>query len=193
MSIVKFETFLCFAFILNFTTIASANKNESQLAITSYYSSFSDLALSEGDIQQLAPSIEVEFSFRLHSVFNFTISSIQFLNDTESAVEAVAAERSGFGIGAKIDLPGVFFIGSRPNIKRKGKNYPINSFIFANILRTTTISTLGEESKSMTTKYGLGADIFLFNNVAYLSLIAGLYLNEGNSFSTTGAGLGLTF
>ncbi|MCB0390630.1 MAG: hypothetical protein KDD58_05045 [Bdellovibrionales bacterium] len=191
METIKLTLFLALT-LLHLSTNA---KNTSRIAFSAYQSNYQDLSLSsDGSKQELPPSLDVELSFRLYSIFNFSFVASKFMHDEESSIGSLSAERQAFGLGMKIDFPGIFFVGaSRTFASRNGKNWPVNSFCYGNIQQVSTKNATGEKDQSMVATYGLGFDIFLFNKLAFISALLGGYQLENNTYLQTGFGLGVAF
>lgn len=180
--------------IILFFTLPVRAKNTSTIGMTTYLSHFSDLSLSDGQEEiELPDSLQVELTFRFQAIFNLMLSAGKFLHDEESDIGTLAAKRNSFSLGFKVDLPGVFFVGTENFARRQGKKWPFNSFLYGAITRVSTENISGSTDSSMATHYGLGFDIFLFNQVVYLSFYAGGFQFETNTFLHTAGGIGVTF
>ncbi|MCB0410427.1 MAG: hypothetical protein KDD29_09425, partial [Flavobacteriales bacterium] len=68
-----------------------------------------------------------------------------------------------------------------------------NTSIYAMPVMTTTRGSDGVDSKSLSSIIGFSMDIFLFNELTFLTLQASLYGLEGNTYVLTGAGIGVEF
>ncbi len=170
------------------------NKNKSNIAVTTYYTGHQDLYLSD-DTQstELPASLDIEFTLRIHSIFNAAINVSKYIHDEDSATGSLAAERQAFGFGLKIDLPGIFFARARGSLsRREGKRWPFNSFLYGTLQRVNTTNASSVDNFSMAMRYGFGLDTFLFNDIAYLSFYFGGFQFETNTFLQTGVGIGVT-
>ncbi len=192
VSLTQLGLLLCFA--MPVSKAVAKSKNYSFASITTYHSSFSNISLSSESLKpELPQSLDVELALRFRSIFNLAFVAQRFLHDPESPINSLKAERQAFGLELKIDLPGVFFIGKAGDFsKQNGKNWPFNSFLYGNILRVNTTNESGARDSSFASRYGFGLDVFIFNQIAYISMYVGGFQFEANTFLQSGVGLGVT-
>lgn len=172
-----------------------AKKNISRFALTTYYSNYDDISLNDSATKvKLPPSLDIDLTLRLMSIFNVAFTAKRFIHDERSSVSSLSAERQSFGLGLKVDLPGIFFIGANTKFASlMGKNWPVNTFLYGNVQQVSSQNVNGSTDKAIASNYGFGMDVFLFNEIAYLSLHIGGFQFENNTFFQWSNGLGVTF
>ncbi|MCB9026631.1 MAG: hypothetical protein H6625_09965 [Bdellovibrionaceae bacterium] len=182
-------------FIICLPQVSWAKGNKSKFAVTTYYSTYDDVSLSDTESKvKLPPSLDVELTLRLMSIFNIALTAKRFIHDENSPVSSLSTERQSFGLGLKVDLPGIFFVGGSSKFASlRGKNWPVNSFFYGIVQQVASENASGSTDKAFATSYGLGMDVFLFNEIAYLSLHTGGFQFENNTFFQLSGGLGATF
>ena len=126
---------------------------------------------------------EAELGLRIMGVFSIAAIGQQSSDDS----------LTGYGIGARIDLPGFFFIGGQQtDFLKKSKGYPLNTSIFMQTI-STNLKQDTAVTKTIASRYGVSIDLFPFQTALSLTLETGLYNFAGNSFFLYGFGLGLQF
>jgi hypothetical protein len=145
--------------------------------------STSSTAASQAFVKQIN---QVEIGARAMNIFCLSLIGQQ-------ASESTSQSLKGYGAGIRVDLPGFFLIGSdEADFRRKSKAYPVNSSIFMQSISTQY--TQGTSiTKTIANRYGFSVELFPFQTLMYLSLEAGLYNFQGNSFANYGFGLGMQF
>lgn len=94
------------------------------------------------------------------------------------------------GIGLRVDLPGVFFLGgTTSDFVRKSKRKDWNSYLQVSKLLT---QAEGEPEKFVCDKMGLGLDAFVAGGV-YINAELNLFSYKGNQFFAPAVGLGFEF
>lgn len=94
------------------------------------------------------------------------------------------------GFGIKVDLPGVFFIGSNvADLVRKRKLKNVNTYFHIEKLFVTEKDPPLETTDD---RLGFGLDWFIQKKI-YLNFEANLYSRDGNQFFSPSAGLGIEF
>lgn len=103
---------------------------------------------------------------------------------------AADGSRTLYGLGAKLDFPGFFLMGSDiTELVRKRKLNPVNTYIDAQIVFYDFKDGSGLKSGN---RFGLGIDIFVFSQI-FINASASLTSLQSNLFITPGVGLGLEF
>lgn len=172
--------------LLFFSTPAQSKigRFESHFVLSTQYSVFKDLQLSDGEATDLTSSLDLEASFKVFR--SFYLSAVATKSTDES--------RQGYGLGARIDLPGFFFFGaSRGAFRARAKQYPFNTSAYIQSVLIENAQENGNIRRSIASRYGFTLEIFLFNDITYLQIDGSLFSLEGNSFLTYGAGLGFEF
>lgn len=171
-----------------------------RFALTVYSSRYANTNLSSASAstsssQPPANSLDVELAIRLQTIFALTLLYSKFDRPEAGTTTYLPDELSGIGMGMKIDLPGFFFLfGKKEESAREGKKYPINTFLFGEIMKTnlTDVNT-GAFSTTTTPRYGFGFDTFLFQSYVFLSGRGMLFNVLGVTYFGYSGGLGLRF
>ena len=141
------------------------------------------------------PSLDGEIAIRLLGIFSLTAIYSQFADPEVGNSNHVQQKIWGAGAGMKVDMPGFFFLFSRRNDSgRDGKRYPVNTFLFGEILKMylTDVST-NAPSGATTPRYGFGGDLFLFNPYVYFSFRLSMFNLIGATYFGSSYGLGIRF
>ncbi len=181
------------------TPYVSASSERDIISLTTFstYYANSKVSSSAGSSSsfQLQPSIDMELSLRVRAIFNLTLTWNRFEDPDPSNAAQLQDEVGGFGLGMKIDLPGVFLIGGKnQDLTREGKKTPLNTFLFGEVLKLamTDVST-GAKTTTTAGRGGFGADFFPFEHMAYLSFRFGIMNVLGVSYFNYAWGFGLHF
>lgn len=155
-------------------------------AVTTTYSSYTDIKMSSGsESTTLEPAMDLEIAMRLQSVFQFIVVATQSENSL----------REAYGAGFRIDLPGFFFLFSSPRQVRYSQKWqPITTSLYGQFFKSSNKATAnGIEEDASGADMGFTIDTFLFNPYVYMRLQASVMNQQGNTFSTYTAGLGMEF
>lgn len=170
------------------------------IAITAFSSSYTNLKLgtnpNDTTVDQIAPTIDVELAWRVHSVFSFTFSWCHFGEPDPNNPSVLPDKADGFGLGVKVDLPGFFFIGDSQGGggSQHSKRHPVNTYLFGEVLKffMTDINS-GTKVSTTAARDGFGMDIFPFNQHVYIATRFGLFNLLGVTYFTYAWGLGASF
>lgn len=171
-----------------FTTLAHARYvKPKSFFVTGLITQLNDVGSTASSGQQFVESVnQVEIGVRAMNIFCLSLIGQQASEGSDQTL-------AGYGAGLRVDLPGFFLIGATDSqLRRRAKAYPVNSSIFMQSI-STQYKQGTAETKTIASRYGISVEIFPFQTLMYLSLEAGLYNFEGNSFANSGVGLGLQF
>jgi hypothetical protein len=193
---IALAAFASFLMLLLLPSLARAKAGGPEhITFESYYSTYSFFnGGSSSSTKQLTPSIDAELGIRLQSVFSFLIVGSGFTDPDPNNTNEIQSTQKGFGLGMRVELPGFFFFFSKKqDSSRDGKFYPVNSYMFGEAIRfdSTDVAT-GAKTTFTAPKYGFGADFFLFNPYAYLSVRYSLFSYLGSTYACLGAGVGVS-
>lgn len=139
---------------------------------------------ASSDVLELSPMYEAEIDLRLYKVYHFALVGMQ----------STDKNRSGYGGGLRINLPGYFLLGAKlPDLTRDSKMYPVNTSIYGFAIKTTLTKDDQTVEDSVIAQYGGTVDVFLFSQYVYLTLDVGIHTLKGDSEIIYGAGLGFQF
>ncbi len=158
----------------NFSLLATSSNN-SDLKTTRRATTTSET--------MLANTLDLELGIRLHTIFQFIAVGYRSRNGVTS----------GYGGGFRIDIPGFFWLGGPERIRNVRRFHPINSSLYGLLVQTSIKNESGTVDRAVGSEMGFSLDIFLFNPRAFLTGKAGIINVMGNSYMTTGAGLGIEF
>lgn len=150
-----------------------------RLSFDAQYFTFSDiLNNATNESITLDPMINVNLNFRFYRTYSLILSH------GESSVWSYN------GVGLRIDLPGVFFLGgSTSDFIRKSKRKNWNSYFQVSKLLT---QAEGEPEEFVCDKTGFGLDAFITGGV-YINVELNFFSYKGNQFLAPGVGLGFEF
>lgn len=129
--------------------------------------------------KDLSETLNFNFNLRFYRVFSTTISHYVA---TDSSLSAT-------GLGLRIDLPGVFFVGAYTNeFVRRRKRPRVNTYFQVSkyIVSEENVDTY------IADKIGFGADFFATKKF-YINSELMSYSHQGNQFIALGAGIGYEF
>jgi len=165
-------TFLV-SFLLAFAVAgpAFAKKREFDwLNFSGFYSQYTKAG--GGAFPTPAPSADIDLALRLFSKLSLTgtISNTVEPDPTDSNIAQYRIRTTGGGL--KLDLPGFFFLGGEwKELKKPAKNWPVSTFLMADVLNLTLIDvTNAEETSYLAGRYALGLDIFPFTDLSHFTL-----------------------
>ncbi len=177
------KAFLYFCLLL-FSSAAHAQYDNiyskyQRLSFDVQYLTFSDiLSTSEGDTLALDPIINVNLNFRFYRTYSLILS------------HGEASSWSYNGVGFRVDLPGVFFLGgSSSDFVRKSKRKDWNSYMQ---FSKNITEAIGEPKKFVCDKIGFGLDAMITKGL-YINAEANLFSYKGNQFFAPAIGLGFEF
>lgn len=169
------------------------------LSVTGFSSTYSNLKLGTNSndtaVDETAPTIDLEVALRVHTIFSFTVSWCHFGDPDTTKPSQLQYTADGFGVGAKIDLPGFLFIGDKGGgAAQHGKKHPVNTYIFGEVLKFfMTDAKTGVKVSTTAARDGFGIDIYPFNQHVYLATRFGLFNLLGVTYLTYAWGLGTSF
>ena len=150
------------------------------------YTFFNDVRLRSGNDVLLSNSLDIEAGLRFRRLFrSFVYASL-----------AEDSSREEYGLGIRVDLPGIFLINAKiQDFIRKGMARPINtSFYLIASNATFTRSNGVVVLDGLGTKYGLSISWYpLSKENAYIRGDFGSYTVGGNSHLSYGLALGYAF
>lgn len=176
-----FFTYLAVSFFCSFTyaKFESPYSHYKRLSFDFQYTTFNDLVTnSANEVLTLEPILNINMNFRFYRSFSLILS------------HGASKEWNYSGAGLRVDLPGVFFIGTLPTDSiRKTKKRNWNSYIsFSKLLATTE----GQPDDFVCDRAGFGLDAFVFADL-YLNVEANLFSYQGNQFFSPVIGVGFEF
>lgn len=180
--------------LLCLSSPAQAKKREFDwFNLSGFYSQYG--RAGGADIPHPAPSADIDLAIRLYSKLSLagTISNTVEPDPTDVSVAQYRIRTVGGGL--KFDLPGFFLIGGEAReLKRSAKNWPINSFIMAEVLTLTFFDVSNfVETPYTAGRYALGFDIFPWSELSHFSFKFS-YLSFANAgFLVYSFGGGISF
>ncbi len=170
-----------------------SNKKQT-FAFSTYYSTYHNVSVGSAESKSLPSSLDLEIALRLNSIFSLTLQGLQFQTASASETDLIQEEIKAYGLGIKIDLPGfLFYGGDRRDFSRAYKRYPANSSIFLDVIKVEANDANGTMVTSVSNRYGIAMDFFLFNPLVYLCVQFGGISYQADTQSFYGVGLGATF
>ncbi len=154
-------------------------RNYGIFSIDAQYASFKDLRSdNEGDDLELENILNFNLNVRFYRTYSLVL--IYGTND----------DYDYKGLGLKIDLPGVFFLGLNvADLVRKRKLKDVNTYFHIEKLFVTEKNPI---NKTTDDRLGFGLDWFIQKKI-YLNFELNLYSRDGNQFFSPSAGLGIEF
>lgn len=186
--VIRFVFFIIFIILTPLRSIAQEygsfyGNNPRLFSIDVKYLMFNDIqsdpTTPRKDIgSQLATSLNLRFfrTFSLCGLYNVSV---------EKSVDTISA----YGLGLRMDLPGIFFInGTANDLVRKRKRRSINSYFQWSKLQIREANAKSYVADRM----AFGLDGFVAGNF-YLNFEVALYSHQGNQFLSPGIGIGYEF
>lgn len=158
-------------------------------SITQY--TIKDISLNGGTTKVLVPkTLSAELAFRVYHSYMVNFLFQQSTTDPE----APNLDNQQYGLGFKVNLPGIFLVKARKrHLIARSKNKPNNTAIYANLLKyKKTNSSDNSLLEGYETTFGFEYNLFLFSPF-YFKLNAQLHNRAGNFFTGYGFGLGYEF
>ncbi len=173
----------------------SKGKQRERFALTSYYSNYAQLGFGADASKNMSPSIDLEIALRFNTIFSLTLIYSKFQDPNVEDTAFLPNKIQAAGAGMKIDLPGFFFISSnKQDSSREAKRYPLNTFIFGEVLKFDSLDlTTNIRIAGTAPKYGIGFDLFLFNPYVFLSGRYTFFNYIGESYQSYAGGIGVSF
>lgn len=150
-----------------------------RISLDAQYTTFTDIVNTPGnEVLELDPVMNFNLNLRFYRTYSLTISRGQ------------ASTWNYNGVGFRIDLPGVFFLGGTSNdFVRKAKRRGWNSYL---TIAKLMAQAEGLEEKFVCDKVGFGLDAFIFRGF-YLNTELNLFSYQGNQFMSPTVGVGFEF
>ncbi len=183
----KLTKLFLFIFVFAFSVQARAYKyKKDSFHLSVAYTQYDDVRLGEGADVEVASSIDLEAGLRLQRIFKgFLFASL-----------APDSQRTEYGLGLRVELPGFFFINGRmQDFIRKGMKRPINTSLYLTTAKAQFKNPQGVlQLDTFAVRYGLSMSWFPMRKQGlYFRLEGGVYSVGGNGFLTYGLGMGLAF
>ncbi|MCC6138418.1 MAG: hypothetical protein IT287_07275 [Bdellovibrionaceae bacterium] len=143
------------------------------------HTTFNDIvANSTNEVLELEPVLNLNVNLRFYRTYSLTIA------------HGESGTWSYNGLGFRMDLPGVFFLGGNSNdFVRKAKRSKWNSYMsFAKLMTEAD----GEPEKFVCDRLGFGLDAFIVGGF-YLNTELNLFSYKGNQFLSPTVGVGFEF
>ena len=173
---------------------ARADQGES-VSLESIYYIYPAKTDATGPKDHPARNIDAEAGFRYYKSLWFTLTFSHFAEPLPPDTGEIQKHIRGTGIGFKYDLPGFFFLF--PKTARRSstvkKNYPINTFFFANAYRYDVYDTVADYNlRNTASRIGIGIDFFLLSNYSYITFKVTQLKMLSDSHLSYGIGLGVS-
>lgn len=174
---------------------AKSNVVEDFISVNTYYDTYAAITKAPNVTTSPAPSVDVEMTLRLETLFSLVIAFSQFLEPDPTNSEQMQAFMRGAGGGIRVDLPGFFLLfPQKSDSSRDGRLFPVNTFIFGQVVKVDSVDVAtGQRSVIATSRYGAGMDIFTFNKVTFLTVRYSIFNHLGSMYGSPGFGMGFSF
>ncbi len=165
------------------------------VSLNTYYDFYTVLSNAPNVTAKPAPSVDVELTLRLQSVFSLVLAFSQFVEPDRKDDGQLQTFMRGAGGGLRVDFPGFFLLfADKKDAGRDGRLYPVNTYAFGQVVKIDSVDVAtGEKSVLVTSRYGLGIDVFVFNPTTYIAVRYALFNHLGSMYGSPGVGLGLAF
>lgn len=161
----------------------SLSNKSRPLSIDVKYLTFNDIQTNASSPRkEIAPELAISANLRFYRTFSFCVMMNQSMNKSIDSI-------SGYGLGLRVDLPGIFFINGMVNdLVRKRKRRDINTYFQWGKLQITESNAQSYVADRM----AFGLDGFIAGDL-YLAFEAAIYSHQGNQFISPGVGIGYEF
>lgn len=153
------------------------------LSLDAKYSMYDDVQNDPNQPRkEIADQVAVSANIRFYRIFSLCALFNQSL---DSKIDQVRS----FGLGFRVDLPGIFFFGGSPTeLIRKRKRRDINTYFQWSKLQVQEPAA----EKYVADRMAFGLDGFITGDF-YLNFEVALYSHQGNQFFSPGVGIGYEF